>query len=334
MKTVIKTIGICLLTAGISLLLSSCKIYPFIDSFFEDSEEWEELKESIEEKTAAKDISPFHNAVYQTEGRIIMSDLARGSSEHILKLFSDQVIAEIGEDKLRNSIEKMADTIQGELLSFRTQESGGSGQRGGSGITTRTYTITMFTDMDIYELYFSKVTMDTMHDEKESKANKGIHRIVLLPVSIVYENTETGETRYSRYLDKTGVFFEESAAAARDVSYPGKGYTGYSIACLQEKFYDAARKESCETLMDLLDSVGFQGDITDISFPETDGESAARAAEGYTMRITDETGTEFFIAEARWEKNVCVQPLKIADSRGNVLYTQNTPDPERSAAGN
>lgn len=137
----------------------------------------------------------------------------------------------------------------------------------------------------------------------------------------LYE-TEDEMTRYAEYLGKDGVFYEESPQAARKVIYPGKKYTGYSIAYLQEYFYEAAKKESCEKLMDLLDSVGFQGDITNISYLSADGDFPDAYEEGYRLLVADETGAEYFIAGAQWEKGVCVQPLKIADTGMRVLYEE------------
>ena len=61
----------------------------------------------------------------------------------------------------------MAESIQGELLSYETRDRGGSGQRGGGGETTRTYEVVIYTDMDIYEMYLYEVTMDTSSDDGE-----------------------------------------------------------------------------------------------------------------------------------------------------------------------
>lgn len=323
MKKLFRNISLLLLMAWTCILFSSCGVLSYFESMGSEAILWEELENSVDEETAAKDTTSFHNARYQVKSRIVMSDLERVSSEHILKLFSDQVISEIGREALASSLEKMAESIQGELLSYETRDRGGSGQRGGSGETTRTYEVVIYTDMDIYEMYLYEVTMDTSSDDGElGSANEGFHHIVLLPVDLVYEKTEDEMTRYGEYLGKDGVFYEESPQAARKVIYPGKKYTGYSIAYLQEYFYEAAKKESCEKLMDLLDSVGFQGDITNISYLSADGDFPDAYEEGYRLLVADETGAEYFVAGAQWEKGVCVQPLKIADTGMRVLYEE------------
>ena len=74
--------------------------------------------------------------------------------------------------------------------------------------------------------------------------------------------------------------------------------------------------------MNLLDSVGFQGDITNISYLSADGDFPEAYEEGYRLLLADKTGAEYFVADARWEKGVCVQPLKIADTGMRVLYEE------------
>ena len=141
MKNFFRNISLLLLMAWACILFSSCGVLSYFESMGREAILWEELENSVDEETAAKDTTSFHNARYQVKSRIVMSDLERVSSEHILKLFSDQVISEIGRDALASSLEKMAESIQGELLSYETRDRGGSGQRGGSGETTRTYEV-------------------------------------------------------------------------------------------------------------------------------------------------------------------------------------------------
>ena len=70
--------------------------------------------------------------------------------------------------------------------------------------------------------------------------------------------------------------------------------------------------------MEVLDLIGFKGDITAISY--TDAEDAS--AGDYTMILRDAAGKDFYIRKALWESNQCVQGLKIADEQMKVLYEE------------
>lgn len=319
-----KMVTAALAVLGASLFLTSCGLYSFYKNMRDDSEKWEELKDSIDDETAEKDISDnYHEARYQVKSRVIMSDIERGSSDHITELFSEKVRSDIGEEELEEQIADMTGMLKGELLCYETEQNGGSGHRGGKGVTTTTYTIVIYTDMDIYEMVLYYVETDLTSDDMEMNlANAGLHRIVAYPVSTAYDRDITAEgTLYSEYLDKEGVFYAGAEKSARETVYKGKGYTGYSVAYLQEYFYESAEKESCERLMEILDSVGFQGDITRISYdiPE---DYAEAAEEGYDMLLEDEEGNIFFIKRPQWEEDQCIQALQVADAHLELLYEE------------
>ena len=230
-----------------------------------------------------------------------MSEIERQSSDYITAMFSDKVISDIGEEELRASIEEMERLFQGELLSYETQPSGGSGHRGGSGETTETYKVVIYTDMDIYEMYLYYVTVDTSSDDfAVNRANEGLHRIVAFPVSVSYGGNGLEDTRYPDYLDK-------------------ESYTGYSIAYLQVSHYESAVKENCENLMEILSSVGFEGDITDITYISEEDFAEAYEA-GYNRMITDASENRFFVQTPQYENDTLVQSLRIADADMQVLY--------------
>ncbi len=322
MNRFIKIISLVLIITGVSIMFSSCRLFSFIQNIREDSKLWKELEESIDDDVAAKDTTSFHNARYQVKSRIIMSDIERLSSEHIIDLFSPRIVSEIGEEKLQASIEEMETMIQGEVLSYKTVQSGGSGQRGGSGATTNTYKIAVYTDMDIYEMYLRYVTVDTSSNEWDvNKANEGLHHFVVFPVGMACAEEEAGNSLYASYLDKEGVFFETTAEPARNITYPEKGYTGYSIAYLQEQRYESGRKKLCENLMELLDSVGFEGDITQISYTSEENFEAAYSQD-YNLAITDTSQNIFFVRTSKYENNTCIQGLKIANATLQVLYEE------------
>ena len=318
MSRLIKRVCLILGIMSICAMTSACGIYSYFQGAWEDEKLWEQLEASIDEGVAAMDRSQFHNARYQVKSRIIMSDLERPTSDHIVALFSPRVISEIGEDHLRESIEAMKNIFKGELLGYETRQNGGSGQRGGRGVTSRTYTIVIYTDMDIYELYLYYVTDDSSSNDSETnRANVGLQRMVAFPVSIVYgEEGLGGSSPYPDYFDREGVFYVEAVEAARNITYEGKGYTGYSIAVLQAFHYEIAVKKSCEALMELLAQAGFEGDIENISY--TSEEDFADAYEaGYNVTLVDASQNRFFI-QTPSEENA--ETLKIADDHMQVLY--------------
>lgn len=319
MIPVLKRFLILFMAVSMTLLFSSCSLYQRYAYMQARDRLWEELKGSVDEQVAAKDADPSRNGIDMIKSRIIMSDIERGSSDHIIKLFSSQVISEIGEKELRHAIENMQNVFQGELVSYKTLPSGSSGHRGGQGVTTEGYKVAVYTDMDIYEMYLEYVTEDSSSDDwQKTRDNIGLHRIVILPVSVSYDTHGAEGSKYEDYLDKEGVFYMEADPAARNVTYEGKGYTGYSIVYLQEEFYEAADPDSCERLMEVLDLVGFKGDITAISYMDAEDASAG----DYSMILRDEAGKDFYIRKPLWENNQCVQGLKIADEQMKVLYEE------------
>ena len=320
MKQWIKRSGLLILRAGVSVMFSSCGIFSSLQKMREDEKVWKRLEASIDEEVAAKDITSFHNARYQLRSRIIMSDMAEGSADRIMELFSERVIAEVGEKELRESVEKLSEVMEGELLFYETQKNGGSGHRGGKGMTTEEHTIVIYTDMDIYEMRLSYVTEDSSSkDGKANLANLGLHRMVLFPVSALYGQDGLGSSPYPDYLEKEGAFWMEADQAAREVVYPDETYTGYSIAYLQEFHYQSAVKKDCEELMGRLASLGFVGDITKISYATQEEFEEAYEAE-YRMIVADETGKRFFVRSPKYENDVCVRRLGIADENMRVLY--------------
>ena len=61
------------------ILFSSCGVLSYFESMGREAILWEELEKSVDEETAAKDTTSFHNARYQVKSRIVMSDLERVS---------------------------------------------------------------------------------------------------------------------------------------------------------------------------------------------------------------------------------------------------------------
>ena len=320
MKRFVKVFCMILVMLSVSVCLSSCALYSYYKAFREDSRLWDELEASIDNEVASKDTSSYHGARYQVQTRVIMSDIERQSSDYITAMFSDKVISDIGEEELRASIEEMERLFQGELLSYETQPSGGSGHRGGNGETTETYKVIIYTDMDIYEMYLYYVTVDTSSDDfAVNPANEGVHRIVVFPVSVSYGGNGLEDTPYPDYLDKEGVFCVAGEEAARNVKYDNKSYTGYSIAYLQVSHYESAVKESCENLMEILSTVGFAGDITDITYISEEDFAKAYEA-GYNRMITDTSENRFFVQTPQYENDNLVQSLRIADADMQMLY--------------
>ncbi|HIQ99105.1 MAG TPA: DUF5104 domain-containing protein [Candidatus Scybalocola faecavium] len=313
----LKIFSTLLMIVSMTVFFSSCSLYQRYAYTQSQDRIWEELKGSVDDQVAAKDADGARDDVDRIKSQIIMSDIERGASDHIIKLFSSHVVSEIGEKELRSAIENMKNVFQGELVSYKTWPAGSSGHRGGKGVTAQGYKVAVYTDMDIYEMYLYYITEDSSSDDwQKTRANIGLHRIVILPVSVSYDKDGPEGSKYEDYLDKDGVFYIEADPPARSVTYEGKGYTGYSIVYLQEEFYEAADPGSCERLMEILDSVGFKGDITAVSYTDTDDASVR----DYNMILTDEDGKDFYICKPQRENNQCVQGLKIADEQMKVLY--------------
>ena len=73
--------------------------------------------------------------------------------------------------------------------------------------------------------------------------------------------------------------------------------------------------------MELLDSVGFEGDITQISYTSEENFEAAYSQD-YNLAITDTSQNIFFVRTSKYENNTCIQGLKIANATLQVLYEE------------
>ncbi|MBS6196581.1 MAG: hypothetical protein KH828_13515 [Clostridiales bacterium] len=183
------------------------------------------------------------------------------------------------------------------------------------------------------------VTRDSSSDDESvNKANVGLQKLAILPVSVLYGEEgmygSSAEQIYQEIAEVEGIFLKEPETASRDKKYEGKSYTGYSIAYLQEVLYDGAVRSGCESFMDALDSAGFQGDIAELetlySAPEEsdnpDEEEKLRKEiyeAGYNRIVTDEEGTTYF-AETKRGEDEREQVSRIADRELNVLYREET----------
>lgn len=320
---------------------------------FFSSEKDEALEEALDEEIVEKDVSTSYIAKDQKiSNRIIMSDIADQSSDHIMELFSENTVNEVGEDKLREGVTEIVEGITGDIVKYEMEPDGGSGVRGGRGVTSKNYTVRIFTDKKIYHMCLYYVTRDTSSkDDSVNRANEGLHRIFVYSVSAYYGEEGISKLNeddpYEAYWQNEGAFYLDSDVLASEVKYEGKSYTGYSIEYLQATGYDLAEKARCEAFMDALDEAGFQGDIVDkkwltyiiakqeekslgeivsgLIFDREDEpdeeENIFRKADaaGYDMILTDEAGNQFFLKLVKG-MDYYNYVEKVSDIDLNVLY--------------
>ncbi|MDD2980532.1 MAG: DUF5104 domain-containing protein [Hespellia sp.] len=302
-----------------SLSLSACGITSFGKGFIESRQLRAKIISRIDKSTAKKDTDLNPDEYTQA----IMTDVEKQETDIIMMLFSEKVKSQIGVETLKKDIRSMEEQIKGEILSYSTFYDGGSGHRGGSGVTTRYYTVLIYTDMEIYEMSLTYVTENsTSEDEAENKASLGMERIVVLPVSNIYqEDGLYGENIREEYFDKAGAYAESPDKLAREVTYEGKSYTGYSIEYLQEKLFDSARRDGCESFMEQMDNTGFQGDIDNITeiHENTKSELQDEYEAGFNMMLEDSAGQEFLV-ETENSSDHREYLLRIADRDKNILY--------------
>ena len=256
----------------------------------------DDLASSIDSDISAKNQNPDQDNYYS---EIVLSDIFRGQTEHILGLFSQSVRDEIGEDSLTQMIADASATVQGSLDTFTVAEQAATGTRGGNGTNYNAYEILAYTDMDIYEIELLRCEGDLSQDDETYEKSLGLEYIRIMPAGTKYLPDGNIDTDLINMLDIGKGMVSFYADAARLTTYPEGTYTGYSVTVIQMNtetdLWIGANKEYAEELLASLAANGLQGDISDISgIYENNTEYVEELSQGYNYHIVAEDGTEFF----------------------------------------
>lgn len=314
-----KKIGLLSFILSLIMALSSCGYSAYFYTLEKDKKFQSETIDKIDQATVKKDESKRPDKYVQA----IMTAIEKKDTKIIMSLFSQKVKNDIGENTLEQNIREMENNIKGNIIKFSGENTGGKGHRGGRGMTSKTTSLDIYTDMEIYKVSIVFVTENSTSDDYEiNKASIGLDRMTVLPVSNLYdENGIWGKVKWEKYFDKHGVFSEKVDKTAREITYPGQTFTGYSVALFQAKSLDSARPEGCKKFMEQMEAVGFHGDVTEIVgihlHVEDDLQDEYQA--GYRYLLKDSTGKEFLVAYVN-EKDFSDRITKIADRDKNVLF--------------
>ena len=256
----------------------------------------DELAASIDSDISSRNQNPDQDNYYS---EIVLSDIFRGQTEHILGLFSQSVREEIGEDALTQMIADASATVQGNLNTFTVAEQAATGTRGGNGPDYNAYEILAYTDMDIYEIELLRCEGDLSKDDETYKKSLGLEYIRIMPAGAKYLPDGNIDTDLINSLDIGRGMISHYADAARLTTYPEGTYTGYSVTVIQMNtetdLWIGANKEYAEELLASLAANGLEGDISEISgIYDNNTEYVEELSQGYNYHIVAEDGREFF----------------------------------------
>lgn len=287
-------IGICLLT-GCSMLPSA----------------WYRLAESqIYQQNPVYDVA--EDAPTKLED-IILYEIAHNRTEELMDRFAPSTVEELGEENLRAQIEQMNEILHGTIERHTVETTGFSSYRGRGGKRSTGYLMTLYTDKEIFLLFYQNCTEDTSApDHKNNSQSIGLTSMCLIPAYLWHDRENTPRDA------REGVKIYQPERYARDIAYPDKTYTMYSIEYLQvTSTAYSFETEICHTLMDLLSTqCGFVGDIT---YAESNTIESSLYGSAFTQMVQDENGTKFYIKTEYLDEGG-KQITCIADEQQNIIY--------------
>lgn len=285
-------------------LLSGCGILPSV---------WYRLEAAEPKRYQPK---PVYDVAEDSPTKledIILYEIAHNRTEELMARFAPSTVEELGEDNLRAQIEQMNEILHGTIQRHTVETTGFSSYRGRGGKRSTGYLMTLYTDKEIFLLFYRNCTEDTSApDRKNNVRSIGLTSLCLIPASLWYDHENTPEDA------REGVRIYEPEQYARDISNPNKTYTMYSIEYLQvtSTAYSFEPK-ICYTLMDLLSTqCGFEGDIT---YAESNTIESSLYGSEFTQLVQDENGTKFYIKTEYLEEGG-KQITCIADAQQNIIY--------------
>lgn len=283
-------------------LLSGCSILP---SIFYRPEEPEVIYRS-----PSYDVD--ENAPTKLED-IILYEIENNRTEELMARFAPSTVEEVGEETLRAKIEELNEILHGTIRRYTVETTGFSSYRGRGGKRSTGYLMTLFTDKEIFLLFYRDCTEDTSApDHKDNPQSLGLIRMQLIPASLWHDWENKPKD------DEESVQIYKPEQYARDITYPGKSYTAYSIEYLQVTSTEYSfETEICHTLMELLSTqCGFAGDIT---YAESNTIESSLYGSEFTELVEDANGTRYYIKteylDAGGKQITC-----IADAEQNIIY--------------
>lgn len=224
---------------------------------------------------------------------LILYEIEHKRTEELLARISPSSLEHYGEPVLRERISRMNDLLHGTVIRWQAETTGYSSYRGRGGRRSTSYLMKLFTQQEIWYLSYEVCTEDTSGpDHRNDRRSLGLTKLVLHASS---RWQEMGRLSYEEYQARAeGFQIWEPDQYAREVRYPGKGYTGYSVAYLQAISPTFGTSEACAlAMMEALEtSCGFVGDIT---WGEGAGIGNLLAEQGATECVEDEKGTRFYL---------------------------------------
>lgn len=225
----------------------------------------------------AYSFSPDPDAPAEVD-ELVLYEAEHDRTEELMALIAPAAIDRFGEDALRDFICQMNRVLSGTVNSWQTSYTGGEDHRGGEGVRSSSYKMTIFAQREVWLLFYTVCTEDS-----SGTGGVGITDMALTPVGTWQQACQDRETFEAL---RSGFQLREPERYSRDVVYEGKSYTGYSVACLQAVSSAYGDEERCLELMELLSGeYGFEGD-------------AARARQdGDALLIEDEAGKKFYVRQ-------------------------------------
>lgn len=283
-------------------LLSGCSILPSILYRPEEPE--------VIYRSPSYDVD--ENAPTKLED-IILYEIENNRTEELMARFAPSTVEEVGEETLRAKIEELNEILHGTIQRYTVETTGFSSYRGRGGKRSTGYLMTLFTDKEIFLLFYRDCTEDTSApDHKDNPQSLGLIRMQLIPASLWHDWENKPKD------DEESVQIYKPEQYARDITYPGKSYTAYSIEYLQVTSTEYSfETEICHTLMELLSTqCGFAGDIT---YAESNTIESSLYGSEFTELVEDANGTRYYIKteylDAGGKQITC-----IADAEQNIIY--------------
>lgn len=244
---------------------------------------------------------------------IILYDINNNQTEELMARFSPSMVDAVGEDDARAFIRELNEILHGTIQHYTIEKTGFSSYRGRGGKRSTGYLMTLFTDREIFLLFYQDCTEDTSGpDHKNNRQSIGVTDMQLYPASLWHNRENRGQE------DEVPLKIYRPENYARDITDPGKSYTGYSIEYLQVNSMTYSLDEAlCHALMELLSTqCGFVGDIT---YAESDTIESSLYGTDFTQMVEDARGTRFYI-KTEYRKSGGAQITGIADADQKMIY--------------
>lgn len=265
----------------------------------------------------------------------ILSSFASGEEDRIVSLFANAAVDALGADTIVNELRTINDSIEGDILHYTIEPSGGSGHRGGEGASINRYIGKIYTTEDIYSFGYQVCDGYSFEDVNDREDYYHLWGFNVYQMSrYFYEDLEyytvikpESDMSLWDWLERDGINdphdcgafavngdFSELTAYQRIIEEAD--YSAYSYVYLitnidslpvVSTFDNSKYPETCDLIMQGVEEQGFVGDISNIS-QEYDSQ--------LVFVVTDSAGNDYRIVR-NWDDST----YEVSDDDYNLLFT-------------